>query len=150
VHGASFYGDRKVLRYLLDAGVGVSARTTAGLTALDLAVTQGHHDCVMLLVCRGALTVENPVAQTSLQLARRSGHNEIVEFFQHDEAAMTVIAYELGCLFWCVTSSCVCVCVCVCVKAQAELFVQSAEGRDASSSGSQTSLESSQLTPSPA
>jgi len=98
VHAASFYGDRKLLRYLLDAGISVTARTTAGDTALDLAVTQGHHDCIMLLVCHGALLVENPVAQTSLQLANRRGYMDIVEFFKHEEAAMTVIAYAL-CLF---------------------------------------------------
>jgi hypothetical protein len=44
----------------------------------------------MVLVAAGALSVENPLALCSLELAQQRGHTAVNDFFQHEEAAMLV------------------------------------------------------------
>ena len=81
-----------MLRYLIDSGRELTTRTTDDFTPLDFAVLNGHIGSVMVLVAAGALASnDSRVSRHALSMADLRGHTAVVEFFQHEEAAMVVI-----------------------------------------------------------
>ena len=54
VHGASIYGNARILKMVLDGGANPNVRNELGGTALMWAAAYGHEDIVSILLSRGA------------------------------------------------------------------------------------------------
>jgi hypothetical protein len=77
---AASQGDLEGVRQLLDSGVPVDAKNTAGWTALMKASMEGHQPVVQELIQRGAdVNIQGRAGWTALMQAAQFGHLEIVK-----------------------------------------------------------------------
>lgn len=71
------------LNVMLDAGVPVNIRTSAGDSLLMLACSNGHIDTARMLLDRGAdPNVPNHQSETPLMVATRADRTELIECLQ--------------------------------------------------------------------
>jgi ankyrin repeat protein len=65
---------------LLDRGAKINAQSSAGNTALHMAILGGHQDLVRILLQRGAdITLKNQINKSAVQLARERGRLDWIE-----------------------------------------------------------------------
>ena len=75
-----FPGALERVNLLLDRGANINAQSSAGNTALHMAILGGHQDLVHILLQKGAnVTVKNQRSKSAVQLARERGRLDWIE-----------------------------------------------------------------------
>jgi len=75
-----FPGAPERVNLLLDRGANINAQSSAGNTALHMAILGGHQDLVHILLQKGAnITLKNQRSKSAVQLARERGHLDWIE-----------------------------------------------------------------------
>ena len=79
LHKATYFGYKKIVRILLNAGANPNIQNEFGNTVLHTAIRGWHQDIVKLLLKAGAdLTIKNNYGDTLLHKAVKMGHTPIV------------------------------------------------------------------------
>jgi ankyrin repeat protein len=82
LHLAAFFGSRRSVGCLLDAGAAISAvsRNALANTPLHAAVAGGHADVALLLISRGAdVNAADAGGHTAMHIAAEGGHVTVVQ-----------------------------------------------------------------------
>ena len=75
-----FPGALERVNLLLDRGANINAQSSAGNTALHMAILGGHQDLVHILLQKGAnITLKNQRSKSAVQLARERGYLDWIE-----------------------------------------------------------------------
>jgi ankyrin repeat protein len=75
-----FPGALERVNLLLDRGANINAQSSAGNTALHMAILGGHQDLVHILLQKVAnITLKNQRSKSAVQLARERGHLDWIE-----------------------------------------------------------------------
>ena len=79
-HSAAKFGHTHIVDYLLSNGAVAVASRRFNYTALHWACSQGHNDVVVCLLNRlpALLIIDDSPGETSLHMAARNGHTNIV------------------------------------------------------------------------
>ncbi|XP_014205114.1 myotrophin [Copidosoma floridanum] len=80
LHYAADYGQKEVVRYLLDKGADIHAKDKHGITVILAAIWEGHTDVVKLLLENGAdPNGETPDGQKYLDVAEKDEIKELLK-----------------------------------------------------------------------
>ncbi len=74
-------GHLETVRLLVDQGAGLELQSNEGVTPLYIAAQKGHLETVRLLVGEGANVKHQFNCSTPLDIAKKYGHQKVVDFF---------------------------------------------------------------------
>ena len=79
----SYYGDYKMVKYLIESGADINAKDKNGWTALMFAARNGYDKIAQLLIKSGAdIKAKDRDGKTALSLAKEERYNDLIRVFR--------------------------------------------------------------------